>query len=95
MTISSSLVRREEGDHAQAALPTPIPLSMALARQPLRLVEIRAGRELTHRLTELGLTPGVVLSIVQDAGGPLLISVRGSRIAIGRGLAHKLLVTVN
>jgi ferrous iron transport protein A len=68
---------------------------MALTRQPLRLVEIRAGHELTHRLTELGLTPGVALSIVQDAGGPLLISVRGSRIAIGRGLAHKLLVTTS
>lgn len=93
MTVSSSVVHLENGNQSQAVLPTPIPLSMALARQPLRLIEIRAGRELTHRLTELGLTPGVALSIIQDAGGPLLISVRGSRIAIGRGLAHKLLVT--
>jgi Fe2+ transport system protein FeoA len=69
------------------------PLSMSVAGQELRLDEIRAGRRLTHRLAELGLTPGVTLRVVQKNGGPLLISVRGSRIAIGRGLAHKLLVT--
>jgi len=69
-----------------------LPLTMAAAGQALRLVEIRAGHELTHRLAELGLTRGVELKVVQDAGGPLLVSVRGSRIAIGRGMAHKLLV---
>ena len=70
-----------------------IPLSMALADQELRLVEVQAGRNLTRRLAEMGLTPGVTLRVVQKNGGPLLISVRGSRIAIGRGMAHKLLVT--
>ena len=65
---------------------------MAPAGQTLRLLEIRAGRRLTHRMAEMGLTPGVTLRVVQDNGGPLLVSVRGSRIAIGRGLAHKLLV---
>jgi Fe2+ transport system protein FeoA len=59
----------------------------------VRLQKIDAGRRLTHRLTELGLTPGVELSILQDNGGPLLISVRGSRIAIGRGMAQKIQVT--
>ena len=84
--------------HSSATRHTPqtatavLPLSMAAAGQPLRLVEIRAGHELTHRLAELGLTRGVELKVVQDAGGPLLISVRGSRIAIGRGMAHKLMV---
>jgi Fe2+ transport system protein FeoA len=69
-----------------------IPLSKAPTGQELRLVKIQAGRKLTHRLAELGLTPGVKLRVVQKNGGPLLISVRGSRIAIGRGMAHKLLV---
>ncbi|MBP6471194.1 MAG: ferrous iron transport protein A [Chloroflexi bacterium] len=84
--------------HSGATLHKPqtatavLPLSLAAAGQPLRLVEIHAGHELTHRLAELGLTRGVELKVVQDAGGPLLISVRGSRIAIGRGMAHKLIV---
>lgn len=68
------------------------PLSKALANEELILVEISARRRLTHRLAELGLTPGVKLRVVQVNGGPLLVSVRGSRIAIGRGMADKLLV---
>jgi ferrous iron transport protein A len=68
------------------------PLSKAKADQELELVEIQAGHKLTHRLAELGLTPGVKLRLVQVNGGPLLVSVRGSRIALGRGMAEKLLV---
>ena len=47
---------------------------------------------MAHRLAELGLTPGVCLRVVQDGGGPLLVSVRNSRIALGRGIASKLRV---
>ena len=56
------------------------------------MARIDAGRRLKHRLTELGLTPGVMVTIVQNNGGPILISVRGSRIAIGREMANKIQV---
>ena len=69
-----------------------IPLSMAKMGQSVRLVRIEAGKKLTHRLTELGLTPGVELMVVHDSGGPLLLSVRDSRVAVGRGMASKLRV---
>jgi Fe2+ transport system protein FeoA len=68
-------------------------LSRAVMGQTVRLVSIDAGKKLTHRLTELGLTPGVELFLVHDSGGPLLLSVRDSRVAIGRGMANKLQVT--
>ena len=68
-------------------------LSTVPMGHPIRLAKIKAGRRLTHRLTELGLTPGVEFSIIQDNGGPLLIEVRGSRIAIGREMARKIQVT--
>jgi ferrous iron transport protein A len=67
-------------------------LSTVPIGQPVRLAKIDAGRRLTHRLTELGLTPGVELTVIQNTGGPLLISVRGSRIALGREMARKILV---
>jgi len=91
MTLSE-LFHPDVTTHKAQLATVVLPLSMAAAGQALRLVEIHAGHELTHRLAELGLTRGVELKVVQDAGGPLLISVRGSRIAIGRGMAHKLLV---
>jgi Fe2+ transport system protein FeoA len=70
---------------------TTLPLSMAGVGQKVRLQSIDAGRKLTHRLTELGLTPGVELTIIQDSG-PLLLAVRDSRVAVGRGMAHKMQV---
>lgn len=55
---------------------------------------LHVDRCVVHRLLELGLTPGVELRVVQDSGGPMLVSVRGSRVALGRDLAANLWVEV-
>ncbi|MFN3332046.1 MAG: ferrous iron transport protein A [Caldilinea sp.] len=68
------------------------PLTMAGQGQTLRLARITAGRKLTHRLTELGLTPGVKFEVLHDHGGPLLLAVRDSRLALGRSMASQILV---
>jgi len=46
------------------------------------------------RLTDLGLTPGTEVTVVKSApfNGPIEICVRGSRLAIGRGMASRILV---
>lgn len=49
-------------------------------------------RCVVHRLIELGLTPGTRIRVIQDAGGPMLLSVRGSRVALGRDLAERVWV---
>ena len=69
-----------------------LPLAMVGTGQVVKLVRVAAGRILTRRLAELGLTPGVQLEILQDQGGPLLLAVRDSRLALGRGMAHKIIV---
>jgi Fe2+ transport system protein FeoA len=48
------------------------------------------------RLSDLGLTPGTKVTVVKSApfNGPLEISVRGSRLAIGRKMASRILVDV-
>ena len=55
---------------------------------------INAGREVSKRLTGLGLTPGTIVRRVSSApfNGPVQIEVRGTRLAIGRGLARKILI---
>jgi ferrous iron transport protein A len=51
------------------------------------------GNELNRRLTSLGFTPGTGIEIVQNFGrGPMIVSVRGTRIALGRGEAAKIFV---
>ncbi len=71
-----------------------LPLAMISPGDKARLESIRGGQKLTQRLTDLGLTPGVELSLVNNAGGPLLVSVRDSRVALGRGMAHKVMVSL-
>lgn len=45
------------------------------------------------RLLDLGLTKGCVFEVVQASSrGPVLIEIRGTRIALGHGLANKILV---
>jgi DtxR family Mn-dependent transcriptional regulator len=46
------------------------------------------------RLMDMGLTPGTKVTVVKSAPfhGPLEILVRGSRLALGRGMAEKIFV---
>lgn len=52
-----------------------------------------AGRAVTTRLASLGLTPGADIDMTQNYGhGPLIVTVRGTRVALGRGEAAQVLV---
>lgn len=68
------------------------PLSGCPLGQSVCLQCLEVDHCVLHRLRELGLTPGVELAVIQDSGGPLLVSVRGSRVALGRDLANNLYV---
>lgn len=74
--------------------PAPVcPLTMAETGTRFRVVSIAAGHQATHRLAELGIIPGVEVGIIQGQGrGPLLLAVRDTRLAVERGIAHKILV---
>ncbi len=51
---------------------------------------------LEKRLMDMGLTPGTKVTVVKSAPfhGPLEILVRGSRLALGRGMAERILVEI-
>jgi ferrous iron transport protein A len=62
--------------------------------EKVTLQNIKVGRELTSRMTSLGLTPGASVEVLQNYGhGPLIVNVRGTHVALGRGEARKLIVT--
>ena len=69
-----------------------MPLSMVSAGETVRLIKVNAGEKLVCRLGSMGLTPGVEMRVLHDSGGPKTICVRDSRIALGKGVAHKILV---
>ena len=49
-----------------------------------------------RRLADMGLTPGTRITVVKSAPlhGPLELLVRGSRLALGRGVAERIYVKV-
>ncbi len=54
------------------------------------LIDIRGGRGVRSKLYSMGLVPGVNLKILNRSGsGPVMIAVKDSRLAIGRGMAEK------
>lgn len=57
------------------------------------IVKIIAGRGLTRRLYEMGFVPGEKVKVIRSSGpGPVLVLIKDSRMAIGRGVAMKIIV---
>jgi len=51
------------------------------------------GKELINRLLVLGFTLGTEIEVIQNYGkGPIILSVKDSRVALGRGEANKIMV---
>ena len=58
------------------------------------MVKALGGFGLVRRLAEMGLTPGVEVKLLRKGsfGGPVEIEVRGVALALGRGVASRVLV---
>ncbi|MEA3339733.1 MAG: FeoA family protein [Chloroflexota bacterium] len=68
-------------------------LAMVSPGEEVRLTAIRGGRRMRKRLADLGLNIGMTVRVLQRNGrGPLLLAVKDSRLALGRGMAHKIRV---
>lgn len=70
-----------------------MPLHLATEGQKVVLKDIASGAKLKKKLLGMGLTPGIEFSVVnKTTTGPLLINIRGTRLALGRGVASKIVV---
>jgi ferrous iron transport protein A len=70
------------------------PLSVVPAGQMVKLVAIDAGHGLRSRLLAMGLVPNVRITVVSNNHpGPFVLSVKGTKMVLGRGMAHKIMVT--
>jgi Fe2+ transport system protein FeoA len=72
---------------------------MALSEAPvgrtLRVVRLDGGHGMKRRLTDMGLHVGSVVRIARTGGtGPVIVWSKGGRIALGRGVLHRVLVTL-
>lgn len=86
--------RRSPHSNGSPLSASLLPLSMVEAGQTVELVRIGECRRLRKRLADLGLNTGLSVRVVQNSFvGPLILAVReDSRLAIGRGMAQRILV---
>ena len=70
-----------------------IPLSSVRTGERVRLANIHAGDGLKSRLAAMGMVPNTEIVVVSNGSpGPFVIAVKGCRIALGRGMARKVMV---
>ncbi len=74
-----------------AAMPPTRTLASCLRGETVEVADVLGGHGLKQRLLALGLTPGTRVSVLAGEG-PLVVEVRGSRLALGRGEAAKVIV---
>lgn len=68
-------------------------LAMASPGEEVRLIAIQGGQRMRKRLADLGLNIGMTVRVLHHNGhGPLFLAVKDSRLALGRGMAHKISV---
>ena len=80
---------------ADNSRPHAFPLALAQEGERVRISGVKAGKGLNHRLRELGLPVGTDITIRQRNGSGDMVVARDSlRIALGAGLAHKVVVTL-
>ena len=74
-----------------------VPLVSLKVGESGKLVEIRAGRNLNHRLTELGFDRGGEIRVIRHGPpGPLLVELKGCcRMMLGWGEASKIMVEIS
>jgi ferrous iron transport protein A len=70
------------------------PLSALPAGRQGFVRSLQGGHDFCSRLANLGFTGGASITVVQNYGrGPMLISLRGVLVALGRVEASRVLVT--
>lgn len=72
---------------------TPLSLTQLKVGETAAFINLMGGRGIVGRLTSLGFTPGVEITMTQNSGkGPLIVMLRGARVALGRHEAQKIMV---
>jgi ferrous iron transport protein A len=59
-----------------------------------KVIDIQGGAGIRQRLSQMGIHPGDLITMVRYGvlGGPLLIEIHGSQVALGRGIGSKIIV---
>ena len=69
-----------------------MPLSMVKEGEP-NIIKKVGGKEETRKFLEnLGFVTGGTVTVISQTGGNMIVNVKDSRVAIGKDMAHKIMV---
>jgi DtxR family Mn-dependent transcriptional regulator len=87
LVIATPIESEAAGVHAGTAVALP-----DLANADRAIVhDVRGGQSFVGRCLALGFTPGAPIRMIQNFGsGPLIVLVRDTRVALGRGEAQRI-----
>jgi ferrous iron transport protein A len=72
----------------------PISLDQIHENKRAKVVDIQGGAGIRQRLSNMGIHPGDEITMLRYGvlRGPILIEVHGSQVALGRGIASRIIV---
>jgi ferrous iron transport protein A len=71
-----------------------ITLDQVNENRKAQVIDIQGGQGIRQRLSQMGIHPGDRITILRYGAlrGPLLIEIHGSQVALGRGIASRIIV---
>ena len=69
-----------------------MPLTFAPLGKEGVVRELRGRDEVRRRLESLGFVPGGAVTVVAEVGGNLIVSVKGTRIALDKAMANRIML---
>lgn len=69
-------------------------LDQVYENRKAKVVDIKGGAGIKQRLSQMGIHPGDEITMLRYGvlRGPILIEVHGSQVALGRGIASRIMV---
>ncbi len=69
---------------------------MTLSELPLgsiaRIVTVNGGHGLVQKLSLMGLSEGKIIRVISPRPGPVVVQIERNTVAVGRGMAQKVMV---
>lgn len=69
-----------------------MPLTMAKSNETNYIKKITGKDEVRRHLAELGFVVGEPVTVVSELGGNMILNIKGSRVALNREMANRILV---
>lgn len=83
--MAAAYVEMEKGDDM-------MPLTMVCEGEPTVIKKVGGKEETRKFLENLGFTTGGEVTVVSEIAGNMIVNIRGSRVAIGKDMANKIMV---